>query len=544
MHIGIYLNYPPRSNLSAQGLGRHLQYLSKGLAQHPNTSLTILTPSWLRKDIAELLALPEAQSGNVKLLAPGGLPFALRLFEMLDAWLNNRWLIGSGFRILIERIKRIPQAMRDVVYACISFLLVSRTPLQIAIRLAILLPAALAGTLLFILALPVLLLYMALRAIAAFPGLRRKLRSVSGMLHPFRNQIKNVSKLARIPFVGRLYDDLCRAESALMLEMANALSCDVWYSPAAFWPEVTSIKSPVVVCVPDISPCDYPVHYAIKHPLVTDIIDKVVETIQRASNFITYEKGPVFDTLVNEFGVHPDQIHPVPHARNRLDHLIDIAGAQDAVNARRQFANSLIDGHQAVHFQGDPYLRTFSFRDAKYLLYPTQVRPNKNLMNLLRAYEILLRKKYRHVKLFLTGNTKEDQELHDFIASRRLQYEVIEFHHVSEQVLAALYHRAELVVNSSLFEGGFPFTFSEGLSVGTPSVQSDLPEVRRLMGEELSDVMLFDPFNPENIADVIARGLDQREALFARQMKVLDQFEHQDWGAVANKYVEIFNKVC
>ncbi len=162
---------------------------------------------------------------------------------------------------------------------------------------------------------------------------------------------------------------------------------------------------------------------------------------------------------------------------------------------------------------------------------------------MIRGYEISLRKKYQYVKLILTGDISSNTEISNFIHSRRLQYDIISFHDVPEQVLAALYHLAELVVTPTLYEGGFPFTFTEGLSVGTPSIMSDIPQVRRTIPGELVSEMLFDPYSPESIADAIVRGLAHRERFVELQMPLYQRLRQRTWSDVASDHVAAFSKI-
>lgn len=544
MKIGIYLGYPPRVRLSSQGLGRYLQHLVKGFANNPAASLVILTPSWLRDDIAEFLTDQDIPLDRITFLAPRRLPMAIRLFDLFERWKNRPGRLAGVLQKLRSALNALNAGARSFVFAYVSRVLTSRSVAAFAIRLLPML--ALAPVLIaagVALMLPLAMLKLAL-AMARGLWSSRALTWTRLKARPFLALFTDLVPASRDPLIGALFEQISREESRLMIALANREACDVWYSPTAFWPEVTRIKGKLVICVPDLSPSDFPVHYAIKFPHVAATVEKIVTTIRSGVRFITYGDRVAKQTLVRQLGVPAENVFTIAHAPNRLDHHIRVSGTPDPAHAMRRFATSLIEAHRAVHFQQDDYRRSYAFSDTKYIFYPTQIRPNKNILNLLLAYEILLRKKYRHVKLFLTGAVREDRELRDFIHARRLGYEIFDFQDVSDQLLAALYHRAELVVNTSLFEGGFPFTFSEGLSVGTPSVQADLPEARSFLGDDLGDRMLFDPYDPEHIAEVIAWGLDNRQTLLGEQMKMLDRFENNSWDRVADRHIEIFHQIC
>jgi hypothetical protein len=65
-----------------------------------------------------------------------------------------------------------------------------------------------------------------------------------------------------------------------------------------------------------------------------------------------------------------------------------------------------------------------------------------------------------------------------------------------------------------------------------------------VVGDELGDAMLFDPYDPTHIAEVIGRGLDQRQVLLDRQLQVLERFENRTWDMVADRHIGVFRQVC
>ncbi len=84
--------------------------------------------------------------------------------------------------------------------------------------------------------------------------------------------------------------------------------------------------------------------------------------------------------------------------------------------------------------------------------------------------EQVLRRKYLTVKLFLSGRLESDKEVVKYVERQHLEMDVIPVHDLPLGVMAALYRLASLTCMPSLFEGGFPFQFSESLSVGLPSL--------------------------------------------------------------------------
>ncbi len=102
-------------------------------------------------------------------------------------------------------------------------------------------------------------------------------------------------------------------------------------------------------------------------------------------------------TLSRFFHIGSDRVSVIPHSANRLDHLIKVSGfrdneeATDILSAPQHFGGALAkssNNNQAMWY---------SSRDLGFLFYASQIRPNKNVMTLLKAYYHLRRTKICHI---------------------------------------------------------------------------------------------------------------------------------------------------
>jgi|GEM_PF-6347568 len=176
-------------------------------------------------------------------------------------------------------------------------------------------------------------------------------------------------------------------------------------------------------------------------------------------------------------------------------------------------------------------------RDA-LLYFPTQNRPYKNILRTLLAIDAL-RAQGRNVVLMLTGDLNASPEILQLIADRDLYGHVLCLPRMSAVLHAAMYALADLAIAPSLFEGGFPFLFSEGMSVGTPIVMADIPVTRDVLPSSLWPATLFDPRDITSITTAIKRGIDQSADLVAIQKPFFDaQVAARDWGDVAQEYLD------
>lgn len=151
----------------------------------------------------------------------------------------------------------------------------------------------------------------------------------------------------------------------------------------------------------------------------------------------------------------------------------------------------------------------------------------------------------RPAKLILTAQFQYDKRIQTFIDDNGLHADVLSLHSVPNKVLAALYHLASLSVTPTNFEGGFPFTFSEAYSVGTPSIMSRIPVVQEVIDDpELQDLMTFNPLDVDDIANKMIFGLDNRQRLFEAQSSLYAKLSARTWQVAANDYLSLLKSVA
>jgi len=179
--------------------------------------------------------------------------------------------------------------------------------------------------------------------------------------------------------------------------------------------------------------------------------------------------------------------------------------------ARRVIKNYLRKQTQNRSDKDAIYLRSLNLGEIDYLFVSSQSRLHKNHLNLLKAYRFLLRERYINLKLVFTGEFSD--EMDEYITEERLHLDVLSMHYMPPVVHASFYTCAKLTVVPTLFEGGFPFVFSESLSVNTPVVLSDIPAVREVFSEEERKLFCFDPYNIQEMAHKIKWALENRSSL-------------------------------
>jgi glycosyltransferase involved in cell wall biosynthesis len=143
-----------------------------------------------------------------------------------------------------------------------------------------------------------------------------------------------------------------------------------------------------------------------------------------------------------------------------------------------------------------------------YLFYPAQFWPHKNHVNLLRAFQKLKQAHGLEPDLVLTGQDKGNlqyvlQVAADLNVAKRLKH--VGF--VPAGDMPALYRRAAALVFPS-FLGPDNLPPLEAFSFSCPVLASRVDGVTEQLGQK--SAALFDPGNPADIADAMARVINNR----------------------------------
>jgi glycosyltransferase involved in cell wall biosynthesis len=177
-----------------------------------------------------------------------------------------------------------------------------------------------------------------------------------------------------------------------------------------------------------------------------------------------------------------------------------------------------------------------------FLLFPGAFRSYKNHQTLVEALRFLRDEHgVQDLDLAFTGENDAPEELLRLVVELGLEHRVHFLGCVERNTLAALYRLAFATVMPSLYEQG-SFPVYEALSAGSPVACSDIPALREQCAA-LGDAMLyFDPHDPGNIAQVIARILSDRAGIIARQQAASRPLWRRTWEHAARDWLDVFRE--
>ena len=538
MNIGIFLGYGPQTVLGKEGLGRYLGTLIKGF-QKSGHQIIIGVPHWLLDSLNCLFDDFSINRDNVKLIVTPREPVLWSFYKKIFKGGRR----GKAYHILLNvysvirniyqwNERNFAESDNIVKFVLYSFPIVFFVLFFVcgALMLCLLLNLIIWSTA------PLLMIIVAI-IIGAFRW-RDKFKSCivkicSCLPKTIKTKIcgevlKKIWLDSRVVTFRKME---MFEQKRLRLEINKYQELiDVWFVPSLFWTEPLKIKNGTLIFnAPDMVTSKFPFAFAKGGEANTSALENVRTTLKNGKWFITYGDYIRKELLVDEYGKSPNQVVKIFHANNDLKPYIFIPKEINIYNNTnknytRAFAESLLG----------------QYANVQYIFYSSQTRPHKNILNLIKAFEYLLRTRFLPIKLFVTGSLSKDETIKKYIIEHSLKNEVISFYNVPAQKLAALYHCAALVVNPTLYEGGFPFTFGEGMSVGTPSVMSDIPQTREVLETAGLEDIMFDPYDWKVMAEKIEYGLNHRDELYQKELPLYQEMAKRTPEVEAEEYVEAF----
>jgi glycosyltransferase involved in cell wall biosynthesis len=180
--------------------------------------------------------------------------------------------------------------------------------------------------------------------------------------------------------------------------------------------------------------------------------------------------------------------------------------------------------------------RDFGF-SGPYILFVGNLKANKNVHGLLKAFAVLQERAKVPQRLLIAGDDAAGREsVMDLTRELKLQNKVVRVPHVGHEQIRSVYSGADLTVLPS-FEEGFGLPVVESMACGTPvacSSSASLPEI----GGEAAEY--FDPHDPESIATAIETVLlssDRWRELQALGLKNACRFTREDF---AERHLEVY----
>jgi glycosyltransferase involved in cell wall biosynthesis len=175
--------------------------------------------------------------------------------------------------------------------------------------------------------------------------------------------------------------------------------------------------------------------------------------------------------------------------------------------------------------------------DHGFVLYAGNIKPHKNLVRLIDAFEGLRRDGFPDLKLLIIGD-----EISKWPALRRAVHKYKLHKHVrflgflSDETLHVLYRLAAVFVFPSLYEG-FGLPPLEAMASGTPVVTSNVSSLPEVAGDA---AVLVDPYDAVAIKEGIKRVLTDEAFADELRRKGLQRAREFSWERSVARTREIY----
>lgn len=536
-NIGIFIGYAPEQPIKNQGIGRLMNFIINGILERNDTKIVIACPGWYKEILNDFLADHEIDANKIEVLSTKRTPIILHIRNIISKLIKHANNIGTSTSTVKSNPKKATFYLRSSIIfglrIIFRWLSMSSVPLFLLTGIGLFLSGILFSPLIVSAFIALLMIKLSKLVSRNMEAIDKKNRFTKYLTSP-------LALLKNNPFANLAYEELRKSEFNKLITIINQRTdIPVWFVPSLFWPEVKEIKAKKVIAAPDIVFLDFPSLFLdFSYTISYQVIEK---TLQIGDHFICYSDYVKQKHLVEAFCVPPNKISVIEHGVIELNNYLE--KNQNINNETlRDSALQILREYQTKCLTST-YLSDYDFSSTRFIFYSSQIRPHKNFLNLIKAYEILLRKRYLNIKLIVTADYFRYDEIRDYILSHNLQYDIISLPSIPSKVLAALNHLAVCAVNPTLFEGGFPFTFNEAYSVGTPSVMSNIPVVSpNIQTKELREAMLFDPYDLEDMVNKIEWGVKNHEKLFELQAPLFQEFKQRTWKVVATDYINLLSQ--
>ncbi len=175
-----------------------------------------------------------------------------------------------------------------------------------------------------------------------------------------------------------------------------------------------------------------------------------------------------------------------------------------------------------------------------YFIYAGAIHPRKNILTLLKAYELLRQQFSGRVKLILAGRMAwKTGEISRFIQNCPFRDDIILPGFVPAEDLPEMIGAADALVYPSVFEG-FGIPVLNAMLAGVPVITSRNSAMHEVTQQH---AMLIDPYSESAIAAAMLRVMSNDKTMVAMVSKALARGKEFSWDNTAQALSGEFNKM-
>jgi glycosyltransferase involved in cell wall biosynthesis len=179
--------------------------------------------------------------------------------------------------------------------------------------------------------------------------------------------------------------------------------------------------------------------------------------------------------------------------------------------------------------------------DHQFVLYVGNIKPHKNLVRLIEAFDELRRSGFDHLKLLIIGDEiSKLPSLRRAVHHYKLHKHVRFLGYLSDDQLAILYRLASVFVFPSLYEG-FGLPPLEAMASGTPVVTSNVSSLPEVVGDA---AVLVNPYDVDAIVEGLRRVLTDPVLAAEMRRKGIERAREFSWERSVAKTWGVYQQVA
>ena len=271
----------------------------------------------------------------------------------------------------------------------------------------------------------------------------------------------------------------------------------------------------------------YPLAVTIHHPITKDYKLEM----ESASNW----KEKLSSTRWHNF--LPMQKRVVPRLKNII--CVSQPSKEDVINeflAAKDNIRVIPNGIDINTFKPSELMKELNFR---IVTTASADIPLKGLRHLLSALPRIIRK-FPLTTLTVIGKSPKKSKLNKIIDDLELEDRISFKSGVSEEEIVEIYHRSDLAVIPSLYEG-FGFGAGEAMACGTPLISTDSGGLKQVIGDA---ALKIKPGSVEEIEEGILKLFNEDELRTQLAIKGRKRMEEMfDWNIAAKNYAGFFEEI-
>ena len=179
--------------------------------------------------------------------------------------------------------------------------------------------------------------------------------------------------------------------------------------------------------------------------------------------------------------------------------------------------------------------------DHRFVLYVGNIKPHKNLVRLVEAFDRLRARGFDDLTLLIIGDEiSKLPALRRAVHSHKLHKHVRFLGYLPDDTLAILYRLADVFVFPSLYEG-FGLPPLEAMACGAPVVTSNVSSLPEVTGDA---AVLVDPYDTASIADGVAKVLSDPTLRDEMRVKGIARAREFSWERSVSRTREIYQEVA